>query len=751
MLLRISEFRDRIENGMDQLIADLQALTHRYSHAEEQAWRSSLPKVSKAFSAPSFENLDLYFGSHGNLSLEYKMPAASAWADMVLLGRHLDKPAAVIVELKDWITQGDLPGPVEGLMQRHGQCQGHPSDQVRGYTEYCRRFHSAVHEYDAAVHGCVIFTKDPFYHAYALAPNAALTALHPCFSLEKDDVATRLPDFFKDRLTEPDREFALKFENGVYKQSRGFVQHIGEQILKREESPFVLLDNQRRAFALVRARVSQATLEKRPKKTVILIEGPPGSGKSVVAAKVWASLVTDPRLREGNVVIATTSASQSSNWRYLFQRGLEIAGAQGVVVSATGYTPLNTGQFGALRRKYPDAFQPEPLWRENLKMLRSLAPTFRSGSQDNEFLVSIVDEAHALINPEHVEGRGQFGFTTAFGPQAYHIMRASTVSVFLLDSQQGFRDQENTNVSDIMKWAGELGVEVFEEISLAGSQYRCAGSKDYVDWVDFIFGFPSIQTSEGELTAANAVPLTYDQKRASFSFLKAAENIPTIGARRKTIETPFAPFEMKFVDTLDQLEAGLRIRIEQGHTARLLASYARKWKTKRVALPHNLPPHLMDFHEAYNRNGKIEYWSKIWNYVPNGNDYTHYIQGRPGSMISDDPLCEVGCPYVVRGFDFDYVGLLWFSDLTWRSGRWVIDTDHVFESGINRRIAAAGMEDDASGPAHAALLRSVQEAYRIILTRPMKGLFVWCEDAETRSHLETSIQMIQGIPSPPLT
>ncbi len=743
MLLKIAEFRDRIENGMDQLVADLQALTHRYSHAEEQAWRSSLPKVSKAFSAQSFENLDLYFGSHGNLSIEYKMPAVSAWADMVLLGGHRGKPAAVIVELKDWITQGDLPGPVEGLMQRHGQCQSHPSDQVRGYTQYCRRFHSAVHDYDADVHGCVVFTKDPYYHAYALAPNDSLTALHPCFSVEKDDVATRLPDFFKDRLTEPDREFAQAFENGVYKQSRGFVQHIGEQILNREQSPFVLLDNQRTAFALVTARVSQATLGKRPKKTVILIEGPPGSGKSVVAAKVWASLVTNPNLREGNVVIATTSASQSSNWRYLFQRVLGVEGAQGVVVSATGYTPLNTGQFGALRREYSDAFQPEPLWRENLKMLRSLAPNFRTGSRDNEFLVSIVDEAHALINPEHIEGRGQFGFTTAFGPQAYHIMRASTVSVFLLDSQQGFRDQENTTVRDFKKWAEELGVEVFEEISLAGSQFRCAGSKDYVDWVDSLFGFTSLQTVEMASTAENVIALNYDQRRSSFPILKAAENVIPIGGSKKTLGIPFAPFEMKFVDNLHQLDAVLHAKIEQGHTARLLASYARKWTTKRVALPHNLPPHLMDFHEAYNRNGKTEHWSKIWNYVPNGGDYTHYIQAPPGSKISDDPLCEVGCPYVVRGFDFDYVGLLWLSDLIWRSVRWVVDADHVFESGINRRIAAANGEDDATGPAHAALLRSVQEAYRIILTRPMKGLFIWCEDAETRSHLESSIRTSQ--------
>src|ERR1051325_5209911 len=110
---------------------------------------------------------------------------------------------------------------------------------------------------------------------------------------------------------------------------------IGEPILHRQQRPIVLWDNQRRAFALVKARVEQAVIGRRhPKKTVVLIEGPPGSGKSVVAAKVWASLVTDPNLPKGNVVITTTSASQSSNWRYLFEKATGNAGAEGAVVKA---------------------------------------------------------------------------------------------------------------------------------------------------------------------------------------------------------------------------------------------------------------------------------------------------------------------------------------------------------------------------------------------------------------------------------
>ena len=47
-----------------------------------------------------------------------------------------------------------------------------------------------------------------------------------------------------------------------------------------------------------------------------------------------------------------------------------------------------------------------------------------------------------------------------------------------------------------------------------------------------------------------------------------------------------------------------------------------------------------------------------------GNDYTWYVTGHPAGRISSDPLCEVGCTYAVRGFDYDYVGILWLNDLS---------------------------------------------------------------------------------------
>ena len=196
MLIRIDEFRNRVATDCNQLVADLQELTGRYGSEEAQAWKSSLGKLSHVFQTPSFQPLHLYFGGRGNLALEYQLPAASSWADVVLLGRHESRNSAVILELKDWTTAADKPGKAEGLIARAGRQELHPSDQVRGYSEYCRRFHSAI-EGGAKVHGCVLFTHQVYTDAYTTAPNEQLARNYPIFTSASEDATKRFPEFFE--------------------------------------------------------------------------------------------------------------------------------------------------------------------------------------------------------------------------------------------------------------------------------------------------------------------------------------------------------------------------------------------------------------------------------------------------------------------------------------------------------------------------------------------------------------------------
>ena len=141
MLITVAELRDRVSTDIPSLIDELQSATGRYGAEEASAWSESLPRLARMLSAPSMQPLHLYCAGPGDLSLEYQLPASGSFADVVLLGAKDSTPSAVVIELKHWMTRGDRPGRAQGLIERQGIQDLHPSEQVKGYVEYCRRFH----------------------------------------------------------------------------------------------------------------------------------------------------------------------------------------------------------------------------------------------------------------------------------------------------------------------------------------------------------------------------------------------------------------------------------------------------------------------------------------------------------------------------------------------------------------------------------------------------------------------------------
>jgi len=148
---------------------------------------------------------------------------------------------------------------------------------------------------------------------------------------------------------------------------------------------------------------------------------------------------------------------------------------------------------------------------------------------------------------------------------------------------------------------------------------------------------------------------------------------------------------------------------------------------------------MQDFCETYVVKDEKRVWSRPWNFVPNGNDYTAYVRAAAGSRMAGDTLCEVGCPYAIRGFDYDVVGILWLDDLRWRSGQWEINPAAVHERGIAHLARQARNENDRDGAMTRELLKRTQQAYRILFSRALRGIYVWIPDEETRSYVEMSL------------
>jgi hypothetical protein len=114
-------------------------------------------------------------------------------------------------------------------------------------------------------------------------------------------------------------------------------------------------------------------------------------------------------------------------------------------------------------------------------------------------------------------------------------------------------------------------------------------------------------------------------------------------------------------------------------------------------------------------------WSMPWN--------ARAEAGRPAPGIpksdfwASDPrgIEQVGCVYTAQGFEFDYVGVIFGPDLVYRTldGGWVGQRDQSHD-----RIVRSGVTEQQ-------LTDFVKSTNRVLLTRGLRGCYVYSMDAPT--------------------
>ena len=87
-------------------------------------------------------------------------------------------------------------------------------------------------------------------------------------------------------------------------------------------------------------------------------------------------------------------------------------------------------------------------------------------------------------------------------------------------------------------------------------------------------------------------------------------------------------------------------------------------------------------------------------------------------------LEQVGCIYTAQGFEFDYVGVIWARDLRYEPG-----TGWVGDRALSNDTPVKKSKD--------RFLDLVKNTYRVLLSRGMKGCYVYFEDPETEKFVRS--------------
>lgn len=157
--------------------------------------------------------------------------------------------------------------------------------------------------------------------------------------------------------------------------------------------------------------------------------------------------------------------------------------------------------------------------------------------------------------------------------------------------------------------------------------------------------------------------------------------------------------------------ARIEEKAEEGYSARVMAGYSWPWSDPRPDGTLEDDVVIDGFSRPWNaRSGKTKLAPGIpredyWATDPNGID-------------------QIGCVYTAQGFEFDFAGVIFGPDLVYREGEGWIGRKEFSED----RMVKRGVED---------ITAFIQNTYRVLLTRGMKGCFVYFMDEETREHLET--------------
>ena len=579
---------------------------------EFRSWRESLVAVAKVVN-------DEIIPGDCRVGIEYQIPQTAKRIDFLIAGQDADSHDQLfIIELKQWDRASRTPK--DGIvLARYGAGEReapHPSYQAWSYASLLRNFNRAVYDGGielspcAYLHNCAeaAALADPFYEDY-------LTKA-PLFC-KGDTERRRLRECIRGKLARGDHSSILRrIDRSETRPSKGLVEALSDMLAGNQE--FILIDDQKLAFETALQAARNASEHA---KRIVIIEGGPGTGKSVVAINLMVALTG-----EGQVVKYVTKNAAP---RRVFESRLTGSRRRGEISMMFG----SSGEF--------------------------------TETKANAFDTLVVDEAHRLN-----EKSGLYGNLGEH--QIKELISAAKCAIFFIDEDQRVTWKDIGSVEAIREQAPESTTIVHETLA---SQFRCNGSDGYLAWLDDV-----LQVRD---TANSALDVRQ--------------------------------FDFRVFDSPEMLRREVAERNVAANKARMVAGYCWDWKSKKDpgAIDVVIPEH--GFGMQWNLASDAGLW-----------------------IISPNSIEQIGCIHTCQGLEVDYIGVIIGPDLTVRDGRVLTHPEKRSRqdqslNGFRKLLTTDPLVASAKAD------RLIKNTYRTLMTRGLKGCYIYCTDAKTAQHFKSRI------------
>ncbi|WP_453996058.1 DNA/RNA helicase domain-containing protein [Bacillus nitroreducens] len=441
------EFLDHVDKDIlvSHILTQFELKLGRTSESEIRSWDNSMLHMYRVLNDPSIPN-------DAGVAIEYKIPYTSKRVDFLLSGHDGEKDSIVIVELKQWSEVQKVEGKeaiVKTALNRGLHEVTHPSYQAWSYAALIEDYNENVQEQLIQLKPCA------YLHNYRIRENDdPLTDKHYEYYLNLAPVyakgeVEKLRNFIKKYIKYGDQKDILyQIEQGRIRPSKSLQDALSNMLKGNQE--FVMIDEQK-VFYETAIQLAKRAI-KTDTKQVMIIEGGPGTGKSVLAINLLVELT--------NKAMTCQYVTKNSAPRNVYSTKLK-------------------GDFRKTR--IDNLFKGSGSYTE---------------SEQDELDVLIVDEAHRLNEKS--------GMYQNMGEnQVKEIIHAARTAIFFIDENQRVTLKDIGSVEMIKKFAREYGAEITSGV--LASQFRCDGSDGYIAWLDDVLQIR-------ETANANDMGLDYDFK-----------------------------------------------------------------------------------------------------------------------------------------------------------------------------------------------------------------------------------------------